>query len=329
MKWKTDVPVIFVTGASGLLGINVCNALLTEGYKVKALVRNKARFKGDLHKNLTLIEAELLSDLSYALYNVDAIIHTAAITKQNLEPDEYLETNFFATAKILNTAISCAVKRFIFVSTANTIGYGSLNNPGHEILPAENIFLRSGYAQSKAKAEAYVLKQKEKIDVIIANPTFLLGAFGSKSGSGKIVLLGYKKKIIFYPTGGKNFVHVTDVANGILQLITKGRNGEKYLLANENLSYKTFFNMLNTITGQKPVMIRIPNVLLMLLGNAGSFLSKWFNIKTSINHVNMKILCISNYYTNAKSIKELQLHYQPVAKAIADTVFFFKKEKIV
>lgn len=34
--------------------------------------------------------------------------------------------------------------------------------------------------------------------------------------------------------------------------------------------------------------------------------------------------CIGNYYTNAKSIRELELHYRPLAEAIDEAVAWFR-----
>ncbi|NJK86741.1 MAG: hypothetical protein HC906_12975 [Bacteroidales bacterium] len=57
----------------------------------------------------------------------------------------------------------------------------------------------------------------------------------------------YGKKIAFIPPGGKNFVDVRDAAKAICNAIEKGRNGEKYLLAGKNLTYKDFIRKLSAI----------------------------------------------------------------------------------
>lgn len=117
-----------------------------------------------------------------------------------------------------------------------------------------------------------------------------------------------------------------DAAIGIVNAIEKGRNGEKYLLANENLSYREFFRKVNRITGQKPVMIAIPDKVLNFLGLVGDGLRK-LRIKTNLSSSNMKALQIRNYYNNRKSVKELGIKYQPVDKAIEDAVRYFVNNK--
>ncbi|MDR6462506.1 NAD-dependent epimerase/dehydratase family protein [Chryseobacterium sediminis] len=314
---------VCVTGATGLLGTNVIIKLLQNGYSVIALVRKKSGWLGEENENLKLVEADLSSDLSSLLKEIDFVIHIAAETRQNLiRYDEYRKVNYDTAANLLTHAELMNVKKLLFVSTANTLGYGNTAFWGSEKAPQLYPFTHSLYAQSKLEAEDYLLKNRKNTEVIIVNPTFMIGAYDSKPSSGKMIFWAWKKKLIFYPKGGKNFVHAEDAANGILSAIEKGRNGDKYLLANENLSYKDFFNKINRITHQNPAMIPIPNRLLSFLGLIGDGLRK-LNIKTNLSTSNMKALQIYNYYSNQKSVNELGLHYQSVDKAIEDAIQYF------
>ncbi|WP_313003100.1 NAD-dependent epimerase/dehydratase family protein [Chryseobacterium gleum] len=318
---------ICVTGATGLLGTNVILKLLQNGYSVIALVRKKSSWLGEENENLKLIESDLSFDVSTHLTNIDCIIHIAAETRQNLiNYDEYRKVNYETVVNLSKYAEIMGVKKFLFVSTANTLGFGETALWGSEKAPQIYPFTHSWYAQSKLAAEDYLLKNIKNTEVIIVNPTFMIGAYDSKPSSGKIIFWAWKKKVIFYPKGGKNFVHVEDAAIGIVNAIEKGRNGEKYLLANENLSYREFFRKVNRITGQKPVMIAIPDKVLNFLGLVGDGLRK-LRIKTNLSSSNMKALQIRNYYNNRKSVKELGIKYQPVDKAIEDAVRYFVNNK--
>lgn len=314
---------VCVTGATGLLGTNVILKLLQNGYSVTALVRKKSSWLGEENKNLKLLEADLSSDISVHLTDIDCIIHIAAETRQNLiRYDEYRKVNYEAVVNLFTHAELMGVKKFLFVSTANTLGFGNTAFRGSEKAPQIYPFTHSFYAQSKQAAEDYLLKKCKNTEVIIVNPTFMIGAYDSKPSSGKIIFWAWKKKLIFYPKGGKNFVHVEDAANGIVNAVEKGKNGEKYLLANENLSYRDFFKKVNRITEQNPIMIPIPNKLLSFLGLMGDGLRK-LKIKTNLSSANMKALRIFNYYSNQKSIEELGVQYQPIDKAIEEAVQYF------
>ena len=315
----------FVTGISGLLGTNLAHDLLTHGFQVKGLVRYKSKYKGKHHDHLELIEGGLDSDLADLLQGVDIFIHVAAETRPELTSyNDYLQVNYKGTVSVFDAAVNCGIKKFVFVSTANTLGYGDLNDPGDENMRISFPFDRSFYAKSKLEAENYVLSQKHKIEVLVVNPTFMLGAYDTKPSSGRIVQMAWKRRIILFPPGGKNFVHVKDVSQGIIGALSKGRNGEKYLLANENLSYRDFFKRLNRVTNQNPMMIPVPKMVWIFLGYIGDLL-RLLKIKTSISSTNMRILCVKNFYSNLKSKKELGMEYRPIDQAIKDAVEYFDR----
>lgn len=318
---------VFVTGATGFLGAHVVIKLLKNGYFVFALVRKKSSYFGEENENLKLIERDLFSDVSSYLEKVQFVIHIAAETSQNLiSYQHYKQINYDATINLFSQAVEKKVEKFLFVSTANTLGFGSLESLGDENSIQKYPFSQSFYAKSKLEAENRLLQNNKTTDVIIINPTFMLGSLDYKPSSGKIIFWGWKKKLIFYPKGGKNFVHVEDVAKGIVNAVDKGKNGEKYLLANENIKYRAFFEKVCTATNQKSVVLPIPDFVLFALGLLGDFM-RFFKIKTNLSSSNMKALRIDNFYTNQKSVKDLDMTYLPTKRAISDAITFFETRK--
>lgn len=317
----------FVTGVTGLLGANVVIKLLQDDYFVTALVRKKNSYLGEKNENLKLVEGDLFSNVSDYLKETDVVIHIAAETRQNLlYYKDYKNINYVATIHLFSQSVSANVKKFLFVSTANTLGFGNLEELGNENIQQKYPFTHSFYAKSKLEAEDFLLKNNKTTEVIILNPTFMIGAYDYKPSSGKIIFWVWKKKLVFYPKGGKSFVHVEDVANTILKATEKGKNGEKYIVTNGNLKYRDFFEKVNKITNQNPVMIPIPDVVLQILGWVGDFL-RFLKIKTNLSSVNMKALRIDNFYSNQKSIINLEMQYQSIENAIEEAVFFFEKQK--
>lgn len=320
---------IFITGTNGLLGTNLILELLEHNFNIKALLRNSSRFELPPHRNLELIRGTLFDDLSKIMNGIDIVIHVAAETRQDLTGyEEYRRINYNATIQLFNTAKLFNVEKFVFVSTANTIGFGSGKSGGTEQNPIKHPFINSNYAKSKKEAEEYLLANKEGIEVLIINPTFMLGSHDSKPSSGKIILMGWKKKILFYPPGGKNFVHVRDVATGIVKVLLNGKTGEKYLMANENLSYREFFNKMNRITNQNPMMIKVPKSVLIFIGYIGNLI-RILGWKTNLSSNNMEILCINNFYSNQKSVQELDIQFRSIEEAIRDSIKYFMERGYV
>lgn len=311
---------VFVTGANGLLGKNLIHQLLIRGFSVKGLIRNISKYNGTQSSNLILIEGDISSDLSPHLINIDYVVHCAAITNQGLlKLSYYLEINRDGVINLYNASLANGVKKFIFVSTSNTLKHGDINDPGSEYQIFRKPFSDSLYAKSKFEAEKFLLSQNKGLDVIILNPTFILGEFCSSKGSGRLIKMALGKKIIFAPPGGKNIVNVKDVAEGIINSFYLTKRQEQILLANENISYYDFYRLLCKTIRQKSLIIKIPKLILYTVGLVGELI-RLSGKETELSFVNMKILCSKNYYTNKKSIYQLRLYYRTTEETIRDSL---------
>jgi dihydroflavonol-4-reductase len=237
-----------------------------------------------------------------------------------------MRVNVTGTLNMLEASSKHPVKKFIFVSTANTFGHGTKASPGNENMPAKYPFTSSGYAISKAKAQELVIEYASRgiLDAVVVNPTFMLGPYDAKPSSGRIITMMHNRKIAPVPPGGKNFVHVADVASGICNAIDRGKSGSCYLLANENLSYSEFYAKLAMATGKSFHQLKLSPQFLNVLGSIGTLAVK-SGFRSSLNLNNAKILCVGNYYTSAKAVSELGLPQTPVDIAIADALEWFSQ----
>jgi dihydroflavonol-4-reductase len=210
---------VLVTGANGLLGHHVVFQLLEMKYEVNIIVRSKQKIFFDLNRvNVTEGNFANNETLRMAAKDCDAIIHIAAVTATNLlHYEDYRKINVDACGQIIKVANELKINRMVFVSSANTIGYGAENQLANESSVIQFPFSKSFYAQSKAEAEQLFVEASLLPDrhVIIINPSFLIGAYDTKPSSGKLMLMGYKKPIMFTPRGGKNFVAADAVARAV------------------------------------------------------------------------------------------------------------------
>lgn len=328
---KKQLNKVLVTGANGLLASNVINQLLKNNYRVRGLLRDKQKYTAETNARLELIEGDLTHPkiLAESLNGCDGVIHVAALTAQDINNYEpYRKVNTDAAASLIKLCIEKEVRKFVFVSSANTFGYGSRENPGNEETPIQPPFSESYYAQSKLEGQKRVMQYANKIDVISVNPTFMLGPYDDKPSSGQIIMMGYGKKIIFCPPGGKNFVNVTDAAKGVIAAMEKGKSGEAYLLAGENLTFREFFRKLSAITNNKAIYITLPSQVLELAGYLGNLMQK-SGIKTRLSLTNMKMLCVNNFYSNQKAKQALGIQFQPVDKGIREAVDWFREKRMI
>ncbi len=270
------------------------------------------------------------AQLRKALASCKIVVHVAANTSQWPSAYEYYKsTNVDGVRVMLEESRKAEIERFIFVGSANAFGPGSIENPGDESSPFTELQHQSGYMRSKYEAQqlALAFHQEHHFPVTVVNPTFMLGKYDAKPSSGQMLLMAYGKKLMPFPPGGKNFVHVEDVANGIVRAIEKGRNGQCYLLANENLSYQEFFGKMQALCGWPKQLVKVPKPLLTLAGQAGTLYEKMSGKPAKLNSINAKLLQTDNYYSPAKAISELQLPQTPIEKAISDALEWFEENE--
>ncbi len=322
---------VFVTGANGLLATNTIIHLLACGYRVRGLVRDPEKFLLPLHERLDLSVGDIADThtLRRAMDDCDYVIHCAATTDQSLlRYADYHRVNVLGTQNVVDAALENKVKKIVYVGTSNTAGYGTMDAPGDEMSPPRSPFIDAWYAKSKMEAQELVLAAKSQIAVVVVSPTFMIGPYDGKPSSGKIILMGYGKNVVFHPPGGKNFVNAEDAAIGVVKALEKGKNGETYLLAGDNLSYRQFFRLLAAQTGSKPFLIALPKPLVLAAGYVGDLL-RALGVKTALSSANMRILCVKNYYSNRKAAQELGLSFHPIEQGVSKAIAWFKNQKML
>lgn len=321
---------ILVTGANGMLATNTILYLLGKGYLVRGMLRDRQKLQINPSPRLEIVTGDLLDlpAVEKAVKGCSCVIHIAAFTAQDeFRYKSYEKVNVTGSLHLLAAAEKHRLKRFVFVSTANTIGHGTQKRPGREGMPPTPPFTQSLYARSKLAAEQELLKRARRTAVVIVNPSFILGPYDAKPGSGRILLMGLRRKLVFYPPGGKNFVNAKDVVKGIEAALRSGEHRAIYLLTGENLSYREFFEKLARVSGRRPRLIPIPSWLMSLAGTVGELLRR-MGFRTPISRTNMKILSVSNFYTSQKAQRELGLRFRPIEQGIREALEWFEKEVI-
>ena len=316
---------ILVTGGTGLLGRNIILLLLKKGHDIVLLLRNPHKFNLK-NERIHIVKGDVLeiSDVEKAIEGCDVVIHAAADTVQHHRSIDDYKVNTLGTKNILYACQKMKIQKVIHVGSAGYFGYGTLENPGEEINPIRYPSNKSYYLLSKLHAQKFVQDYSRSGHIVTISPTFMIGSLDFGPSSGKIILMGLKK-FIFCPPGGKNFVHVEDVATACINAIEYGKSGENYIIGNENLSYYNFFQQVKESSKKKSFIISVPSFIFYLAGLIGNII-RFFGSKTDLSLSNMKILMINNFFTNQKSIQDLKINYRPLEKAIKDAIDFFESE---
>ena len=320
---------VLITGGNGLLGHNTILQLLSEGHTVHAIVRKSASLLVQ-HDNLQVFEGSFLDydSLLLATQGCEAIIHTAAATDMSLSYSQFERVNVGGSSNVVAVARALGIKKLVYVSTLNTIGYGLPERLADESCSMQYPFTHAYYAITKAMAEGLFLEEA-KYDgrhVVIINPGFMLGEYDTKPSSGQLMLMAYRKPIMVVPQGGKCFVHVKDVASAIVNALTLGRNAERYIVGAHNKTLAELYKLQKNVCGYKQLLVPIPCWITNMVGMFGDVLRK-IGLHTQVCSMNTKQLCVREYYSNAKAKTELKMSETSLERAISDSICWLKRNR--
>ncbi|MCT4637787.1 MAG: NAD-dependent epimerase/dehydratase family protein [Bacteroidales bacterium] len=323
---------VLVTGANGLLGANVIKTLAGKGYNAIAMVREGCNMRGlsDLNHELVYGNITNKNHLEEQIKRCDYVIHCAARTKQVPNKIEaFTEANIKSTEHIINLCNKYNIKRLVFVSTANCFTNGTIDKPGDEKSNFMPWLEGSGYAYSKYIAQNMVTKAAEnnKINAITVAPTFMIGERDAGPSSGALLLYGLKKRVVFYPPGGKSFIDVDSAAEAVVNALTMGKSGNKYMLSGTNLTYKDFFKTVAEHNNKRKLLIPIPGALLKVVALISDILENITGASLALNSVNRKLLCLDNYFSNSKAVKELSLKHTNINSSINKAINWYKQNR--
>lgn len=244
-----------VSGAAGLIGSYLIDLLIAAsrnlglGIKVFACDRNKdlldKRFPDFYGDVVTKIYSDICVD-ELPKMKYDYIIHAASNTSPvdyATKPIDTIWTNVLGAKKLLDMAVECCAKRFLFCSSVEA--YGRNNGDVDEFNEAYSGFVdcntvRAGYPSAKRCVEALCnayAAEHSTFDFVTARigryfgPTVIHG--DTKAPSQFIGNAIRHEDIILKSAGTQLFSwgYVGDCATALLLLLVKGQRGGAYNVA--------------------------------------------------------------------------------------------------
>ena len=324
-----------VTGATGFIGGNLARMLVERDEDVRVLVRATSNDLAIRDLNAKRMIGDLLSldSLRQAVAGCETVYHCAAnYSFWSRRREDIYQTNVRGTKNILKAARAAGVRKVVFTSSVSTIGLPTAPDPdpngplGTEDMPPEPSHLIGSYKQSKYQAEQLALSESDDdLQVVVVNPCAPIGAWDVKpTPTGRIPLDFARGRIPGYLSTGMNLVDVSDVAQGHILAMERGKPGERYILGNRNLTLLEVFGMLADITGRRPPRIRFPYWLIMGVAYCDQWLeSDLMRREPSIPVEGIKITRHPMYVSSDKAIDELGLPQSSVETALEKAIRWF------
>jgi dihydroflavonol-4-reductase len=232
------VSTIFVTGATGLTGANVCQQLIGRGDDVRALVRNPDEASALEVLGVELVQGDIAepADVLAAAKGCEAAIHTAALlggASQNMA--DFEAVNVVGTANVLDAGQALGLRRVVALSTST---FFDLTQPGpREEAPVLAHPPDDPYTVTKLAAFLDAHRRAEEgQDVLTCHPGAIYGPSpvarrALHPTSFNAVLLGaIRGRIPMFLDFPVTWVAAADVASGSIAALDRGVAGERYWL---------------------------------------------------------------------------------------------------
>lgn len=313
-----------MTGAAGFIGRAVVRRLDVLGHEVVGLVRDPER-AADLLPSSTRLIAEDLSDrgrLAAAMAGADGAIHAAGSYRVGIRPDErpaMEDANVGAAERVLDAALDAGVGRIVHISTVNTYG-----DTGGRVLDetarrGDKARYLSFYDETKARAESAA---RSRIDagapVVICQPGTVYGR-GDHSSLGEQLERAFLGELRYIALGevGISTVYVDDVADGIVQALSRGRVGETYALGGENVRLRDAIVIAARAGGHRPPTTSVPTWTLRIGATLPHALVRGLGFPGNLREV-INAGTVTYWVSSDKARRELGYDPRSLAQGLAD-----------
>ncbi len=229
---------IFVTGATGLAGANICKLLTERGDSVRALARASADTDPLVSMGVEISKGDITDadDVRRAASGSDAAIHCAALlggASQNL-PD-FEAVNVQGTKHVLDAAEALGMRRVVAVSTGTF--FDTAGGLEREDAPVMKDPSSDPYTITKMAAfQDAMARAGAGQDVVTTHPGAIFGpspvasnALG-RTSFNRVLLSALRRRITQYLTFPVSWVFADDIARGCILALDRGVSGERYML---------------------------------------------------------------------------------------------------
>jgi dihydroflavonol-4-reductase len=312
---------MWLSGATGFVGKAVARLLRARGDEVIAPVRDRRRAEELLDMGVTVIEDDLsdVDRMAETMKDVDAAIHSAGtyrvgITRQ--ERGAMWDANIGTTTRFLDAVEAAKVPRIVYVSTVGVFG----NTKGQVVDESYRRNLRDGFVSwyDETKFGAHeVVQQRTRTGapIIAVLPSQVYGP-GDYSSVGEQLALAHAGKLPYRALDGVGlgFVHVDDLAVGIVAALDQGAPGRSYVLSGPRHTLKDAMAIAARLGGKRLPFLAIPNVALRVLAPAGRFVGQ-----ANMREVVAAAAGVTYWASNQRAIEELDWHPRELEEGLKDT----------
>lgn len=323
----------WVAGATGFLGSHLVKTLAERGHELCAVSKSGGSVHG---LSVAALDVQNERDVAASARGFDAaFLVTGRVSRDRDDAELLHRDNVLGTEAALRGLAAAGVKRVVVASTSGTLAVSrDPERIADETCRAPlELIARWPYYRTKLYAERAALDAHRpgQFEVVIVNPSLLLGPGDLRESSTGDVRLFLERSIPAIPAGGMAFVDVRDAALGLLQAYERGRGGERYLLNAKNMTIAAFFQRLERISGVKAPLMRMPSSRPVALAMNQLFTRAVEAIggRSPVDAVSVEMAQYFWYCSAEKAERELGFSPRDAGETIRDTVDDLVKRKVV
>jgi len=164
----------------------------------------------------------------------------------------------------------------------------------------------------------------EGLNAVIVNPSIILGAANWHKGSAAIFKNIYEE-FPWYSDGVTGVVYAEDVARAMMLLMDSNISGERFILNNENISYKNLFSLIAQSFHKKAPRKKVTPFLAALVWRLEAMKYFFTGKKPLITKETASTAQAKVYFDNSKLLKYFpSFSYTPLPIAIEQICSEFK-----
>ena len=289
----------FVTGATGIVGVPLCEQLVEMGVRVTAFSRTAGDF--GLPESVHHVLGDVLDEsaIAAAAEGADVVFHVAAAVHGSASTQaDFDRLNVGGTENVISVARDLGPK-LVHVSTVNVAGFR-----GGE--------LDDAYAASKSRAEELVADAvTEGLDAVIVRPATV---FGNQAGNAGLIvdrLLSGSLKILPAPSRRISPVWSGDLAGALIRAAQVGETGSTHTVAGPTLTTGEFVKSVSVSAGVAGPKLSIPAWMFAVplqLAWWGRIVTRW------TPPVSVESLMHGSEHDGAQAAIDLGFSYTPLAE---------------
>jgi len=322
---------ILVTGATGFLGTHLVNELVRGGARdLRVFSQSPAARLGKLGVEVVTGSVTAAADVARAVEGVSHVYHLAGMVSRKPEDGHRMHAVHVEGTRLLcAAAVAAGVRRMVLASTSGTIAVSERadEKPDETCAAPLSIIARWPYYASKHYQEETARRHcGDKVELVIVNPSLLLGPGDDRLSSTRDVLSFLARDIPMTPPGGLNFVDVRDVAAVLPVAMEKGRAGERYLLGGYNWSFAEYFGRLERLTKVAAPLLKAPKGRLpFFASHVQAALARSLCRTPRVEPASVEMARSFWYFDSTKAQDELGFTARDAAETLFDTVTYLRQ----